>query len=363
MELLEYIKWRGDLSFEERELNEIDSLIFCSLSYETLDDMFMKRKSATINEIAEEFFAIYDEEELKNRITFSNRSYEFLKAMRNTKRYGSLIVSDYVNEIDHEIDLQFSAMMIENPNQWRYIVFRGTDDTITGWKEDCSMIYKDEVLSQRKAVKYIQRITEEKTFLAKMFNKYDYYIGGHSKGGNLAIYASSFLPLEIQKKIVRIDNFDGPGFQQKIWDKPSMENIIPKIVTYIPTSSFFGRLFEHPEKIVVIKSKLAGLLQHNPYNWLVNMDRFYYADEVSESSDKAVEKFNQILIAIDKDEREDIVESLFTIFDTLDIYTFNDITNINFNTVLKALKELSELDNKTKKIMIELLGLVWDIFQ
>lgn len=362
MELLEYIKWRGDLTFDERELNEVDSLIFCSLSYETLDDLFMLKDSITVKEAGKIFFSLYDEEELKKRVTFSNRSYEFLKAMMNTKRYGSLILSDYVNEIDHEIDLQFSAMTIEYPKKWKYIVFRGTDDTITGWKEDFSMLYKDEILSQKNAVRYILRVTQEKGILNKMIRKYDYYIGGHSKGGNLAMYASAHVDENIQKKIKRIDNFDGPGFLSKVWEKASMMNIKNKIKTYIPTASFFGRLFDHREGIVIINSKHNGLLQHSPYNWMIEVDHFQYSDKLSESSDKAINKFNKLLEDIDNEEREELVESLFTIFDSLDIYTFNDITKISFNSVIIVLKELRELDSKSKKILIDLLGLVWDIF-
>lgn len=362
MELLDYIKWRGDLSFDERELNEVDSLIFCALSYETFDDLFMLKKSVTIQEAGKIFFSLYDEEELKRRVTFSNRSYEFLKAMMNTKRYSSLILSDYVNEIDHEIDLQFSAMTIEYPNKWKYIVFRGTDDTITGWKEDFTLIYKDEMLSHKKAIKYIKRVTSEKGLFNRMFSKYDYYIGGHSKGGNLAFYASAHVDVNVLKKIKRIDNFDGPGFSAQFWEKNCHQDLLSKMKTYIPTASFFGRLFEHKEEVIVVSSKQNGLLQHSPYNWLVNVDHFVY-DVVSENSNKVINKFNGLLEDIDKKEREELVESLFTIFDKLEIYTFNDFTKISFNSVLVVLKELSELDSKTKKVLLDLLGLVWDIFQ
>lgn len=361
VELLEYIKWRGDLTFDERELNEVDSLIFCALSYETFDDLFMLRDRMSIKEAGKIFFSLYDEEELKKRVTFSNRSYEFLKAMMNTKRYSSLILSHYVSEIDHEIDLQFSALTIEYSNKWKYIVFRGTDDTITGWKEDFTLIYKDEMLSHKKAVNYIKDVTEEKGFFSKMFSKYDYYIGGHSKGGNLAIYASAYVNDNVFKKIKRIDNFDGPGFSSKFWLKNSY--IKSKVKTYIPTASLFGRMFEHREEMIVVGSKQSGLLQHSPYNWLVDVDRFKYEDKVSEASDKAIEKFNLLLEDTDLKEREEVVESLFTIFDKLEIYTFNDITKISFNSVLVVLKELSELNSKSKKVLLELLGLVWDIFQ
>lgn len=363
MDLLDYIKWRGDLSFEERELNEVDSLIFCSLSYESFDDIFRLKKSMTVNELAKIFFALYDEEELKKRIAFSNRSFEFIKAMRNTKRYQSLILSHYVNEIDHESDLQFSALTIEYPKKWKYIVFRGTDDTFTGWKEDFSMLYKEEVLSQRKAVEYIQQVYKETKDDHRFFHKYDYYLAGHSKGGNLAMYAGLCAQQSLQKRIKKIYNFDGPGFNQEVWEKESMKQMKEKIVSYIPTDCFFGRLFEHQEKTMIIKSLQTGLLQHSAYNWVVDVDHFQYENQLSEKSNQVIIKFNTLMNSIDKKEREEMIENIFTIFPSLNIYTFTDITKIHFNSVLKLLKEWNGFDNKSKKLLIELLGLVWEIFQ
>lgn len=360
MDMLEYIKWRGDLTFEERELNEIDSLIFSTLCYEDFDEIFDEDDSYTIDELAEIFFASYRIEDLKKRVNFSSRSYELLKAMKYTKRYGSLIVSHYINEIDHECDLQFSAFTIEYKDKWKYIAFRGTDDTIVGWKEDFSMIYRKEVLAQRKAKEYLEMICKE-TGIYKLFPKYEYYVGGHSKGGNLAMYASGLADNHIQKRIKRIDNFDGPGFEDEIWEMDSMNHVIDRINTYIPSSSLFGRLFTHKEKVTVVLSEQIGLLQHSGMTWKVDVDHFQYSDKVSEGSDKAVEKMNLLIKEIDYDEREELVESLFTIFDNLNIYTLNDITKINFNTVLTALKELSVLNNKERKVLLEILRVVWDI--
>ena len=142
MELIEYIKWRVDLTFDERALNEVDSILFCAFVYERFDPIFEKHRELTINQLVDYYFEMYDEEQLKKRITLANRSYEIVKAMKNTKRYGDLIVSHFVNEIDRSQDLQLAAMCFEYKNKWKYIAFRGTDDHIVGWKEDFNMIYK-----------------------------------------------------------------------------------------------------------------------------------------------------------------------------------------------------------------------------
>ena len=357
MEILEYLKWRGDLTFKEKELNEIDALLFSLISYEDFEGI-LNDTSLTLKEVSDIFFHLYNEDELRKRVTFTNRSYEILKAAASTNRFGSLILSNYVNEIDDELDLQFCAMTIEDKNNWKYIVFRGTDDTLVGWKEDFQMTYKDEVLSQRKAVEYVHKIFNQDTLITKVFQTYDYYIGGHSKGGNLAIYASGHVSKQIQKRIVRIDNLDGPGFSNEVWQQPSMQAIIDKIRTYIPTQSFFGRMFIHKGKISVIKAKHIGLLQHSNFNWLVGVGEFIYDTQVSESSNKAIQSLNTLLEGMNDIERENLVENLFDIFAQLDIHNFYDVSKLELNKLLKVLKELSELDNKEKKFLLEFIKII-----
>lgn len=357
MSMFDYIKWRGDLSFDERELNEIDSLILSYLSYEMFDGL-VEGKTLTIQEIAEKFFAIYDEKVLENRLTLSKKSYLLLKEMANAPRYQSLILTNYVNEIDHEHDLQFSACTFQYKDKWKYIAFRGTDDTFTGWKEDFSMSYKKEILSQRKAVEYLNKVSSDDSLLTKVLNKCDYYVGGHSKGGNLAMYASAFVPHEVQKRIKRIYNFDGPGFMEHVWLNSSIQSIKSKIHTYIPTSSLFGRMFVHQEKVTVIKSSQIGLIQHDPLYWHVSVDHFVYANDVSDGSDKAIVQFNEMLNEYDIEKREELIESIFGIFKRLNIYTFEDLLDIDVNRIFHALKELSDLNSEQRKIILEFLKIV-----
>lgn len=360
MDILDYIHWRGDLTFDERPYNEVDSLAFCALSYEVLNDVFVDKKELTLNEAAVLFFAKHNEEELKRRFTATSRSYEVLKAMSGTRRFGSLVLSHYVDEIDHDLDLQFAAMTIIHKNKWKCIVFRGTDDTMTGWKEDFMMLYRKEVLAQKKAVNYIHEMTKDKTIMDKVFSS-DIYVTGHSKGGNLAIYASAHMPEAMLKRIKRIDNFDGPGFRQEFWETETMKSVLPKIKTYLPTASFYGRLFAHEEEHVIVYAKNRGLLQHDPFNWQVDVDHFEIRDVMDKNSDEADVKVRELTSEHSEEELENIVEAIFTLFEHLNIIKLADVMNIELSGVLKALRELGALDNKTKKVLIELLGLVWDI--
>lgn len=357
MDMLDYIKWRGDLSFDERPLNEIDSLIFSTLSYEEFDWVLFPNTSLSLNQVADLFFKKYKEEDLCKRKTLTYRSFEILKAAAYTRRYGEIILSNYVDETNEKLSLQFSAITYQHKNQWKYIAYRGTDETIIGWKENFTMLYKDEISSQRKAVEYLQNVLKQH----KPLSKTKYYIGGHSKGGNLAIYASAFIPQKMIKNIVAIHNFDGPGFDVNFWSIPTIKTVLPKITTFIPAASFFGRLFKHNEKIVVIKSDQRGLLQHSSFFWHIDVQQFVYEQEVSDGSDKAISRFNDLMTDYTKKERETLVEALFSIFTNLDVHSIEDLAKININRVIASLKELNELDGDAKKALREILTMIWDI--
>ena len=361
MDILDYLHWRSDLTFDERPYNELDAVAFCALGYEILDEVFKEKKMMTLDEVAEQFFMMNDETALKKRLSVSSRSYEILKAMRNTKRYGSLIVAGYVSEMDRNLDLQFSVMTLIHKEKWKAVIFRGTDDTITGWKEDFSMLYRDEVLAQRKAVEYMSEITKDESIINRLFGKMDYYVAGHSKGGNLAMYACAHVPESVQKRIKRIDNFDGPGFRDEVWNTPSMKNILPVMRTYLPGDSFFGRMFVNNSEKILVKSSKNGLMQHHLYHWQVNVDALVRTDCFEESSDKAIFKLNELIKDHTEAELKEIVESTFTLTETLGLIKISDVVKVDVLKVAKALKELTELDGKTKKVLVELVGVLLNL--
>ena len=361
MDIMDYLHWRSDLSFDERPYNELDAVAFCALCYEILDDVFKEKAVMTLDEAADLFFQMHDEMELKKRMSVSARSYEVLKAMRHTKRYGSLVIAGYVSEIDHSLDLQFSAMTLIHKGKWKAVIFRGTDDTVTGWKEDFSMLYRDEVLAQRKAVEYMSEITKDESLINRLFGKMDYYVAGHSKGGNLAMYACAHVSESVQKRIKRIDNFDGPGFRPEVWKTPSMKNILPVMHTYLPGDSFFGRMFANNSEKILVRSDKNGLMQHDLYNWQVNVDSLVRIKAFEESSDKAVFKLNELIKDHTEAELQEIVESTFTLTETLGLIQISDVTKVNLMKAVKALKELNALDNKTKRMLIELVGVLLNL--
>lgn len=354
MDMFDYISWRSDLTFDSFELNEIDSLIFSTLCYEEFDEIFKKYNKLTINQLHDLFFKLYKEEELKTRKTLTARSYEVLKKCAHTKRYGNIIVSNYVNEIDEKNNLQFSATTFSHKNKWKYIAFRGTDHTIVGWKEDFMIAYKSTINSEKKAKDYLESILNQET----IFHKPYYYIGGHSKGGHLAIYASQILKSKQLNRLKFIHNFDGPGFNESFWESPEIQLLLPKITAYIPSSGFFGRLFAHQEKEIIIQSKGAGLLQHSPFNFQLIPIEFIKEKQFSEGSNQAIEKFNDLINKYKNEEREEIIEALFSIFYELNIHTLADLTRLDINSVISSIKLVNNLSSNSKIVIREILIII-----
>lgn len=240
--IFDYINWRGDLSLRESEFNEIDNLILARFSYFPFDNILKEDEVITIEEAGKRFKTLDVE---KERI-LQKEDIDLFPKMAESNRFFDMKISNYINKISPEEEKQFSAITIFMPDDTIYISFRGTDNTLIGWKEDFNMSFREKVPSQLDAVEYVNKIASKYT------NKLR--IGGHSKGGNLAVYAASFCEKEIQERIINVYNNDGPGFHETITIDPNYKRIIPKVHTLIPQTSIIGRLLYHEESYTVVQS-------------------------------------------------------------------------------------------------------------
>ena len=253
--IFDYIQWR-DLSIEKVEFNEIDNLILARLSYFPLDGVVNGEEEISITEAYEK----YEKLENKGRILQQEDTTLFPILAKST-RFGKMKLTNYINKIDPKQEKQFSAVTILMPDNTIYVAYRGTDNTIVGWKEDFNMSFSELVPAQTDAANYLNNIAYK--------YKNNIRVGGHSKGGNLAVYAAAFCDTEIQDRIINVYNNDGPGFCDKIINSKQYQNIIKKVHTYIPQSSIIGRLLNHQEEITILKSTQTGIMQHDLYTWQV----------------------------------------------------------------------------------------------
>ena len=273
----EYLKWRGDISFLQEGLNEVDSLLFCAFTYFDLEKIITHEEKISILNLYERF--------LKFKNKDKKEEVELFKNLSQSKRFQDVFVTLYFNEIDKEKEMQISGMTFVLPNNTIFVAFKGTDSTLTGWKEDFNISYLDTIPSQIKAKEYLDKIL--------MHTNKKVYIGGHSKGGNLAMYASIYC--KDFTKVVKVYNFDGPGFDNKIVLSENYQSRKEKMVTYLPKAGIVGNILNKDMKTIIIKSTQLGLLQHDPYSWKVEQNHFIYAQVLNEEAKNIGNQLNELI--------------------------------------------------------------------
>lgn len=334
--IFDYMNWR-DLSLEKVEFNEIDALILARLSYFPFDGLIQEGEKITI----QESYRRYKELGTTGRI-LQKEDIDLFPVLANSIRFGKMYITDYINNLDPVQEKQFSAITILMPDNTIYVSYRGTDNTIVGWKEDFNMSFSDLVPSQTEAVNYLEKIAK------KYKNKIR--VGGHSKGGNLALYASMFCNPKIQKRIINVYNNDGPGFHENIIKSKECENIIEKVHTYIPQSSIIGRLLEHKEETTILKSTQTGIMQHDLYTWQVLGGKFV-EDELTNSSEFIDKTITNWLREVSKEQRSKFFDVLFDILNATEAQTLSELSSKKFANTKTILKTYINMDEESKEIM------------
>jgi len=353
--IIDYIKWRGDISIKQDKFNEIDSLILSRFSYFPFDTLIKENEVLTIKELSERF----KKEDVNNlNILWPDDVYLF-PTMGESKRFGEMKATKFVNKISQEQEKQFSAITVILPDNTIYIAFRGTDNTLVGWKEDFNMSFKSHLAAQKDAVKYLEDI-------AKIYTKSKIRIGGHSKGGNLAMYASVFASDKVKNRIISVYNNDGPGFGDDITQTAEYRQGVGKIHTYIPQDSVFGRLLNHEEKYTVVNSKQKGLMEHDVYSWQLEGKNFTVLKEVTDGSifvDKAITDW---LEKIDVEQREKVIDIIFDVINKTQAKTFAEIKLSWLENSKIIIESYREIDKENRKMitatLAELLRIVKDNF-
>ena len=356
----DYIKWRGDLEFERDPFNPVDNAIFSQLAYLPMDDIVPgPDESGSISiEEAGEISAVKYKKYLSNiniDYTITNGA-KVIQAIRETSRYKDCRLFGFVNNIDFRRDKQFSAYCVrlneKRNNNYMLVIFRGTDLNLAGWKEDMNMSFNNSVPAQKEAVSYLNK-------MAKRYSN-PLIIAGHSKGGNLAIYASAFCNKKPQRRIVRIYNNDGPGFLKDVIMSEGYKAICERIFTYIPQSSLVGMLLEHAEIPHVVKSSSVGLLQHDLPSWEVIYNNFVGAEltEQCRFIDKVIRDW---LDQIDEEQRELFIEAIYKILTAGNVQSFADFPADFIGTALSMINVMKNMNDNTKKLILKIIGSLFTI--
>ena len=346
--LFDYLDWRGDLRFSEAPINEIDNLIFTQLSYVAFDGIVPSEIDAapiSLRDAVRQYLKRHKgETAYLGRIVPSAIVSLSAKAAK-TQRYANVKMLAYTNHIDQKTQTQFSAVTFLPQNAPSYVAYRGTDDTLVGWKEDFNMSFLQPVPAQREAVEYLERVAPR---LSEKF-----FVGGHSKGGNLAVYAAVKCAPKLQERILTVYNNDGPGFNREFIEGVDYQNLRGKIRTIVPASSVVGMLLEHEETYEVIKSHATGLMQHDGCSWEVLGGKFIYLDTVTNESRLIDSTLREWLDGLSMKEREKVVDSVYEVLVSTNATTLTELTADK----VKLVKAWGSLDPKVKSIVLKCIGI------
>ena len=345
--IMDYISWRGDLSFEQSQFNEVDNLILACFSYVNLDGIsaVTKQKGIGLKKLTKEFMKLHTMKELEADKSFIRLAPFMMMKMAKSVRFGKCVVRNYVNDIVTEAEQQFAAMEIVLEDGTSYVSFRGTDDTIIGWKEDFNLS-TGVVPAQKRAIEYLQTISEHTDGMLR--------VGGHSKGGNLAIYGSVMCK-SAHEKILEIYSNDGPGFSREFQELPEMKEMMPKIIRIIPEYSIIGTLLEHEKEPVIVASSSKGLLQHDGFSWEVQGPALVRRDSLNKTALRFIEILHKWIDGMDTEQKRLLIEDLFATLQASGYENLSEVQSGGLKSLAAMVKRVEKFAPESRGMMQELL--------
>jgi len=332
--------------FDIRPFCDVDSLILSCMAYLDIPPELAAARSwkgLPLRDLfrAEHFDRLFS-------VTFApERTKKLLTALAASPRFRDVRVMGYVDHTDPALEKQFSAMTFRLENRLSYVSFRGTDSSLVGWKEDFNMAFRSPIPSQEEAIRYLTA--------AGRHCPGSILLGGHSKGGNLAVYAAAFCKESLQLRIQRVYSHDGPGFLPHVLQSPGFSRLKDRIEKTLPQSSVIGMLLEHQENAKIIKSRTVSLLQHDPFTWELKDQAFVVVDHLTADARYIDLTLSAWLERMSPDQRERMVEALFGILSTGDISDFDQLRTDWQKALPAVAREAAHLDADTREFLFRAL--------
>lgn len=340
--VFDYLDWRGDVSLGNAPLTPVDALILSMLPYVRLEGIVpssLKAEPVRLADAVEQYFS---------RPVSGDRSeerhHELLRRLAKTPRFSSLRLLGARKTIDRREGMQFAALTVLLPGQSFFVAFEGTDDTLVGWKEDFRMSYECPVPAQLRAAEYLREA-------ALLHPLRRFFVGGHSKGGNLAMFAAVFCGEEFRHRIRSVYNNDGPGFCDDTLSSPAYREMRPRIHTFLPESSIVGVLLEHEEAYKIVKSDAVGFRQHDAYSWQVRGADFEYTAERTAFGRETEEIADRLLADMTPEQRRLLGEALFTVLESTNQDTLSGISGNFLQSARQILRSYTGLDPELRAIL------------
>lgn len=370
--IFDYLYWRGDLGFDESPLNEVDSLILARFSYMPMEmiglQALAKEKAVPLKEVASLIISKMKDMPEEKRVFLNKQDIHLLEALSSSERFSSLGVFAFRYELDDETQTQFCAVSLRLDSRTEprvFVAFRGTDNTLIGWKEDCNMGFICPVPAQVLAAEYLDEIAScsnctetsgyDKSCTSPDIHSPDIIVAGHSKGGNLAVYAASFCSSAAQKRIVHVYNFDGPGFDAKVLSRPEYQRICERTTTFVPQSSVVGMLLGHEEPYIVIHSEQSGLMQHDLYSWCIERTGFECLEKVTDGSRFVDATLKSWIAGMDYSQREGLVDAAYEVLSKTNARTLRDLGSNWLSNSVAIMSSIGTLDESSRAVALQAL--------
>ena len=352
--ILNYLDWRGDLSMKQSPFNEVDNLLLTQLAFVDFRGIVPAFDGVAVPlwQAAEAYFARFPQgEKIDMGVLVPAAIPEMLQKMAVSRRFGGMKLNCFTDHLDVGRGEQFAALAAELEDGTVYLAFRGTDDTLAGWKEDFLLACMPEVPAQKKAVEYVR-------LAAAKYPRRKLRLGGHSKGGNLAVYGGVFCDARIQRRILQIYSNDGPGFHNSLTEVAAYRQLEDRIVSIVPRCSIVGMLLEHSDCLTVVDSDQLGFFQHDGFSWQVLGDHFI-RHTASRDLPEIEQELRQWLQSCPMEQRHQFVETLFGVLGASGAVTLSDLRESSWKDAVTMLRAAQEVDKETRDAVASFLKLMF----
>lgn len=341
--MMDYLKWRGDLSLTVAPFNEVDALILSMCSFIHYDGIVPSpdaEKDVLFFDAIHNFLLMPDD--LRSLGLIVPSEIEKLADVASVcPRFAGTRLSSYVNKVIDEDELQFSALTYHLPDGSLFVAFRGTDDSLAGWKEDLNLAFMDTIPGEGEARHYLDGVASR--------YEGDIRVGGHSKGGHHAIYAAVHAARKTQKRIVAVYSNDGPGFRLETLTSRRYAAMQDKLVTFLPQSSVVGVVLEHDKNYRYIRSTGDGAMQHDPFSWEVSVDRFVYLHDATPYSKRVGGGIRAWLSATTTEERHRFIETFYKMISVSGARTLKELRKEGIRAFARATKQFVTMDAQERR--------------
>ncbi len=331
--IMDYLSWRGDLPFSADGFNEVDNYILSKIGCPDFTGIVPENEqSISITDAVRTYYEKNGDSGSYFGVLASSSIGPMIRKLPETVRFRSLKLSGFVLKLETASTEQFSALTLLLPDGTAYISFRGTDDTLLGWKENMLLSVTNEIPSQKDALQYL-------TWASGIYSG-PLIVGGHSKGGNLAVYAASMAGEEIQNRIITVYNNDGPGFSEEFLQSDGYQRIRPKLHTLLPQYSMIGMLLLREKNVTIVSSGRPGPAAHDGFEWEVIGPSFVKCENFSRGSLAFEESMRAVLDGMDLSTRKQFIEELFDTLSSTGAVTLTDITELQTRKALELYRDV-----------------------